>query len=983
MLRMKKFILPSIFVAASLISSITCVAQSLCNDFGTNGLAATLESHITRFNSAVVLANGKIVAVGYYDNNHDKDFLVARYNANGTPDATFGKNGVRTYDLTGNEKDDIAMCVTVALDGNVLIGGVSDGYGSIIKISTGGALVNSFGTAGKVTYPILYSSVESILIGNGNTIYGVGKTLDTENIAVRRLGIRAFSQNGAPVTEFGDNGHYYNFDFLLWQTDQIDAALQSDGKLLVSASFGAPDNIDLWKVIRVNSNGTIDTSFGTDGIMEEGEPAKAKVEDIKLGADGAIYLGGVTGFDSALPSLGVVKKRNSNGTPATAFNGNGSATHTGAGDNAVISAIEVDDSGRVYVAGSKRNASDETDFLFAAFNANGSADAGFGVHVDRIAGSNGGALTDLIRLSNGSFIACGYINAPDHEYGVVVRYKATGELDDAFGSGGTSIARYAGEGSLMAMARTSDGKIVTAGTYLHNGSNTGVAVARFNADGSPDLSFGTYGYVRYDISDRRQFVRAIHVYENGKILVGGNVLNAGSGEDYLLVKLNADGSLDNTFGTNGVFTKHHGAYGKRNTLNNFHVDSEGRILIAGDANYLGGSYNDATLMRLLPNTTNDASFGDNGVVRVTLTVVNDSFSDVAMMDDGSFLAIGSGTVNVGGVVVKISSAGVVDETFGTNGVFTLPWADEDEEIRAEYVISNSNNKLLLGAFKKEKTKTGSTPVLCRINTAGSVDNSFDGDGYKILSVFDDTSQPGWLVDGEQIVVAGENETSAGDFSMMILDNDGDELDMHHFTVGEDGIVQLIKNPSGGYYAGLSTSNGLGLVVCLNPEGSQSNPGDCDDIDVPEISTNDEMLIATSADSYQWYKDSEVIPGETGQTLTIDLLDAAIYQVRVTIGNCVLYSDEYVHVITAISPEKARSISVYPNPVQGDIVIQSATDLRNVNLELYSPQGALIDASNASQGFTATISGEGLKPGVYYLRAKSSHGTEIIRILKTR
>src|SRR5690606_10487037 len=181
-----------------------------------------------------------------------------------------------------------------------------------------------------------------------------------------------------------------------------------------------------------------------------------------------------------------------------------------------------------------------------------------------------------------------------------------------------------------------DGKIVIAGTYLHNGSNTGVAVARFNVDGSPDLTFGTYGYVRYDISDRRQVVSAIHVYDDGKILIGGNSLNTPSAEDYMLVKLNADGSMDTAFGNNGVVMKHHGAYGKNNSLRNIRVDSQGRILITGDANYLGGSYGDATFMRLLPNAANDASFGDNGVVRVTLTAVNDSFSDVAVMKDGSY-----------------------------------------------------------------------------------------------------------------------------------------------------------------------------------------------------------------------------------------------------------------------------------------------------------------------------------------------------------
>lgn len=981
---MKKILTPLLFSAVLIsLSVITSRGQSLCSDFGINGMASTLESHITRFNSAVVLASGKIVAVGYFDDNRDKDFLVARYNSNGTPDNTFGTNGLQVFDITGTDKDDVAMTVTTAPDGNLLVGGVSAGYGTIIKISTAGSLVTTFGTSGKIVYPILYSSVESILVGSDDVIYGIGKTFDTDNIVIRQLGIRAFDQSGTAITTYGENGHYYNRDYLLWHTDQIDAALQSDGKLLVTGSFGAPDNIDLWRVIRINTNGTVDTSFGSNGVMEEGEPAAAKVEDIKLGADGSIYLGGAIRIDSDLPSLAMVKKRNSNGSPNTAFNSTGSATHSGAGDNAVIGAIEIDGNGKVYIAGSKMNANDETDFLLTAFNANGTVDSNFGVHVDRMAGSNGGALSDLIRLADGSFIACGYLEGADHAYGVVVKYKPTGELDENFGAGGSTVARLAGEGSMKAIAMTADGKIVTAGTYLHNGSNTGIAVARFNADGSPDLSFGTYGYVRYDINENRQFVNAIHLYNDGKILVAGNTLHPTSGEDYLLVKLNANGSPDTGFGTNGVWTKHHGAYGKNNTLQNIRVDSQGRVMIMGDANYLGGSYVDATVMRILADGSADASFGTNGVVRVTLTSVNDFFYDVAIMDDGTFMALGAGTVNVGGVVVKILADGTLDQTFGTNGIYHLPWADDEEHFRPIRVLSTANNKLLMGGIEKDIDQVfDRTPVLYRINTSGEVDVTFDGDGNKSFLNFHNVDVlPGWLVADGKIVVAGEMPTSEGDFAIMILDENGNEEAIHHFTIGEDGIVGLLKNSSGNYYAGLSTETGIGVVVCLNPEGTSGSPTDCNDLDDPLVSKEGDALMSTEADTYQWYKDGNIIGGATDRTIAIDLLDAAIYQVEVTIGECVLYSDEYVYVITGISPEKARSISVYPNPVKSDIVIQSETDLRGTDIGLYSSQGVLINRLTAPVGFSTTLSGEGLLPGVYFLRAQSPHGLEVIKIIK--
>lgn len=980
---MNKFLLSSTLVAIALLSAVTGRAQSLCNDFGKNGLAATLESHITHFNSAIVLPNGKIVAVGYYDNNLEKDFLVARFNSDGTPDFTFGDGGVRVYDLTGNDKDDEALCVAVAPDGNLLVGGISNEYGTIIKIAGNGLLVASFGTNGQVRYPILYTSVEELLIRN-NTIYGVGKTYASENIVVRHLRIHAYNTNGTPITAFGEDGMYVNRQFWLMYTERVDAAFQTDGKIVVSTRFPGVQRMEYWRVIRVNTDGTTDTSFGNDGEVEFEEPEGAGVRDIKLDNDGNIYLGGFIHLDSDLPSQAMVKKLNGNGALMGAFHGDGSAIHTGAGDNALINAIEVDANGKIYIAGSKRNASGEADFLLGAFNANGTIDINFGVHVDRIPDTSGGELEELIRLANGEFIACGYVNGADHKYGVVVKYTATGKLDATFGTNGSAVTRYAGEGSMNVMARTSDGKIVTAGTYSQAGSNTGIAVARFNADGSPDLTFGTYGYVRYDINENRQFARALHVYDDGKILIGGGAHNPGNGEDYLLVKLKADGSLDNTFGDNGIFTKHHGPYAKHNRLNSVRVDAQGRILIAGDANYTGGSYNDATMMRLLPNLDMDTNFGNNGVCNVQLSILHDTFSDVAIMTDGSYLLLGQSTENTSGVVVKVSPSGVVDETFGNSGIFTLPWPDTEEVVYPSRVLSVSNNKLLIIGGKKKKTQTGSIPVLYRINVSGSVDNSFNGNGYKILFNFMDGQQVGLYVDGENIVVGGERQTAISDVGLQILDKDGGDIGLYDFKVGEDNVVGLIKNPSGGYIAGITTSSGLGLLACLNPTGSTGgNNGDCSSMTKPQISTSDGMLVSTVGDSYQWYKDSKVIPGATNRQLPVDLLDEAIYKVKVTIGNCTLFSGDYFNIITAVSPEKARSISVYPNPVHGDITIKSTTDLRDVTLELFSPQGALLNSNSTATGFSTTLRGDGLAPGVYFLRAKSNHGTEIIRILKTR
>src|SRR5690606_4996495 len=245
---MNRFLLSSTLFVSTLFTGLTGLAQTFCDDFGKKGLPVGLESDATYFNSAIVLSNGKIVAVGYYDDEEDKDFLVARFNADGTPDMTFGRGGLRVFDLTANRKDDIAMSVAVAPDGHLLVGGVSNGYGTLIKIAGNGLLVASFGTNGQVRYGTLYSSVEEILVRN-NTIYTVGKTFDKENIVIRILRINAYNTNGNPVTTYGEDGIYLNYQFDLWHLDQLDAALQSDGKIVVSSGFGGSNNNDYWRVL--------------------------------------------------------------------------------------------------------------------------------------------------------------------------------------------------------------------------------------------------------------------------------------------------------------------------------------------------------------------------------------------------------------------------------------------------------------------------------------------------------------------------------------------------------------------------------------------------------------------------------------------------------------------------------------------------------------------------------------------------------------
>lgn len=138
---------------------------------------------------------------------------------------------------------------------------------------------------------------------------------------------------------------------------------------------------------------------------------------------------------------------------------------------------------------------------------------------------------------------------------------APGDLDPTFGTGGKVVTDFGGPGGAHAVAILPDGKIVVAGAGLVNpGDNvTDLALARYNADGTLDQTFGAGGVVFTDLG-RDESWFAVALQSDGKIVVGG-----GSGFAFpssaVLGRFNPDGSPDTSFGTGGVVTTDFGGFG--------------------------------------------------------------------------------------------------------------------------------------------------------------------------------------------------------------------------------------------------------------------------------------------------------------------------------------------------------------------------------------------------------------------------------------
>jgi uncharacterized delta-60 repeat protein len=514
-----------------------------------------------------------------------------------------------------------------------------------------------------------------------------------------------------------------------------------------------------------------------------------------------------------------------------------------------------------------------------------------------------------------------------------------------------------------------DGKILAGGVYLENSTNTGIAIARFLPDGSPDLTFGTY---------RREFLYDFFVYPDGKILVGGTMNGGVSADDFLVVRMNSDGSFDEGFGTNGYVRKHVGAYGKHNNVNGITVDAQGRILIAGDGNYNGGSYQNATLMRLLPNGDTDLNFASNGVFNINLTVVNDYFHDVVVAADGAIYAAGYGTVNMGGAVVKLNDAGELDTNFGTNGVFYTDW-EEGYISRAFEIEINQDGKLLVAcSHERQEGSPIINSFVYRLLPSGQADNTFGDNGHSEVHFSSQRDIYGIELDNSGMIYL--SASADGDFYLAKIDQHGDivgdPVAVNDMT-SRSGIA--LNKTTGNVYTGFSPSGSGGLwVACI---GATPGEEECADLEYPTISVVGNVLYASDADSYQWYSSGEPLEGETNQSLVINPVAGGVFSVTITIGECTLNSDDLEYVVTG-SPDKENvQLHVYPNPARENIIIESDTELSDASVSLHAATGKLLQPEKNMSGKSSTVSIEDLPAGVYILTVKSTGQVQRIKIFK--
>lgn len=276
-------------------------------------------------------------------------------------------------------------------------------------------------------------------------------------------------------------------------------------------------------------------------------------------------------------------------------------------------------------------------------------------------------------------------------------YSQDGSLDLSFGVNGKVITKfeslYDGIGSL---AIQSDGKIVVVGNTFLNGYSD-FTVVRYNSDGSLDLSFGSEGKVFTDIGTLTDLAQDVAIQSDGKIVVVGCAYVDGV-DQIATVRYNEDGTLDNSFGTNGIVTTPIGS--SYSIGNSVAIQSDGKIVVAGQTE-ISTYVQEMIVLRYYTDGTLDPAFNAGGTYITEFGVMGSRASSVAIQINGKIVVGGNSYYNrsYDFALARYNIDGTLDTSFDSDGKQVTGFGNNSDF--ASSVALQSDGKIVVAGTTQE------------------------------------------------------------------------------------------------------------------------------------------------------------------------------------------------------------------------------------------------------------------------------------------
>jgi len=307
------------------------------------------------------------------------------------------------------------------------------------------------------------------------------------------------------------------------------------------------------------------------------------------------------------------------------------------------------------------------DWAISRFNSDGTPDTSFsgdGVQTLDMGGSDSAA--DVVVQPDGKLVVVGWATVSGRGVFGVARFESDGELDSSFSGDGIATTDFGTDASATAVALQSDGRIVVVGV-----ANGNYALARYNADGSLDETFGDGGTKTTDLGYEQQGATAVAVQPDGKLVVTGLAAEITTDEpdDFLVMRYTADGSLDPSFSGDGVQIT---TWDDDSDAVDVALQPDGKIVIIGDAySDISGGF-DFGVARYLPDGTPDSSFGDGGQYSIDFDGGNDFPTALGLQSDGRIVIAGGTLLGTDHdfALARLNPDGSLDAGFGDDGKVT-------------------------------------------------------------------------------------------------------------------------------------------------------------------------------------------------------------------------------------------------------------------------------------------------------------------------
>ena len=428
-------------------------------------------------------------------------------------------------------------------------------------------------------------------------------------------------------------------------------------------------------------------------------------------------------------------------------------------------------------------------------------------------------------------------------------------LDSAYGKQGVAAAPLSTteHDRFMNIAIASDGKIYGAG-FVSQGGDQSMAVARLDATGALDKTFGTNGYAVANAAvggKTAEVARAVAIQADGKIVIGGPVErdpkatgDAAKDTDVAVARFDNTGKLDTTFGKGGIAVIDLGT-GKATSATAYVGDTSWGLGVAGDRVVVFGSKlaagtdrvdTDYVLAGLTKDGVLDTTFGTGGMVTVDSKGNGvDSPRNLTVQADGKIVATGysrDGDGVVSPVLIRTSATGQLDSTFGTNGVATakvLPGVAES------YSVSQQGDKYVLagygrGADANEKVDL----IVYRFTGAGQWDSTFGTNGITRVDIAkeDDRGRNMTVLPDGRVLVVGSGKQTAANVDAMIVLLSKDGAPVTDFGTGGN-LISDLGGPADAWY-GVAVSADKKAAIVVGYKGTDTTSGGNDDAAVARV-----------------------------------------------------------------------------------------------------------------------------------------------------